>query len=51
MTELNNEFFEDLIKDTDFVIAKSGSLMNSRSKVTTPVLAINCIYGDRKSVV
>lgn len=45
MTELNNEFFEDLIKDTDFVIAKSGSLMNSRSKVTTPVLAINCIYG------
>lgn len=42
---LDNDFFTDLIKDTEFVIAKSGSLMNSRMKVKTPIYVLNCIYG------
>jgi len=41
----DNDFFEDLIKDTNFVLAKTGSLMSSRKKVLTPLYAINCIYG------
>lgn len=46
MSELmDKEFFSDLIKDTDFVIAKEGSLMNSRMKVSTPLYVVNCIYG------
>lgn len=46
MSELmNKDFFSDLIKDTEFVLAKEGSLMNSRKKVSTPLYAINCIYG------
>lgn len=43
--ELNKEFFDDLIKDTDFVMADTGSLMSSRIKVSTPILALNCIWG------
>ena len=45
MSELNNEFFTDLLKDTDFKVASVGSLMHSRKKVSTPLLVLNCIYG------
>lgn len=45
MSEVANDFFEDLIKETDFVMADEGSLMNSRPKVPTPLYVINCIYG------
>lgn len=41
----NKNFFDDLIKNTKFVMADNGSLMNNRQKVTTPIYAINCIYG------
>lgn len=43
----DEKFFNDLIKDTDMVMASSGSLMNSdqRAKVRHPLLAINCICG------
>lgn len=43
--KIDNEFFDELIKDTNFVKADTGSLMNSRMKVTTPLYVINCIYG------
>ena len=43
--KLDKEFFDELIKDTSFVIADEGSLMTSRGKVPTPILAINCIFG------
>lgn len=44
---LDNNFFNDLIKDTDMVMASTGSLMNSeeRPKVRHPLIAINCITG------
>jgi len=42
---LNNDFFAELIKDTDFKIAETGSLMNSRIKVHTPLYVLNCIFG------
>lgn len=42
---LSSDFFTDLIKDTEFKIASSGSLMHSRVKVSTPLYVINCIYG------
>lgn len=41
----SKEFFNELISDTNFVMADTGSLMNSRMKVTTPLYVINCIYG------
>lgn len=41
----NKNFFDELIKNTNFVMADNGSLMNNRQKVTTPIYAINCIYG------
>lgn len=43
--KIDRNFIEDLIKDTNFVMADEGSLMNSRKKVTTPLYVINCIYG------
>lgn len=43
--KLDKKFFEELTQDTKFVMADNGSLMNSRKKVTTPLYAINCIYG------
>lgn len=43
--QFDNEFFEDIIKDTNFVIAKQGSLMNSRTKILTPLTVVNCVYG------
>jgi len=43
--DLNNDFFSELTKDTDFVIADKGSLMHSRSKVITPMPVLNCIWG------
>ena len=43
--EMDNDFFQELIKDTDFVMASNGSLMSSRPKVTTPLWVVNCIYG------
>lgn len=42
---LDKSFFTDLMKDTDFKLASTGSLMHSRIKVTTPLYVINCIYG------
>lgn len=42
---LDNDFFTDLMKDTDFKLASTGSLMHSRKKVITPLYVINCIYG------
>ena len=44
-TQIDRNFFEDLIKDTNFNLADDGSLMNSRKKVTTPLYVINCVYG------
>ena len=44
-TRIDRNFFEDLIKDTNFNLADDGSLMNSRKKVTTPLYVINCVYG------
>lgn len=43
--DLNNDFFSELTKDTDFAIADKGSLMHSRNKVTTPLTVLNCIWG------
>jgi len=43
--KITKDFIDSLIKDTDFVLAESGSLMSSRGRVTTPLYAINCIYG------
>lgn len=40
-----DEFFDDLVKDTAFTTAASGSLMHSRMKVKTPLEVLNCIYG------
>ena len=42
---LDDNFFQELIKGTEFVIAETGSVMHSRKKVTTPLYVINCIYG------
>lgn len=39
------EFFQELLKGTKFVMADTGSLMNNRPKVETPLLALNCIFG------
>lgn len=44
-TTLTRDFFNELIKDTNFVIADNGSLMNARDKVLTPLYVINCIFG------
>lgn len=44
-TKLNRQFFDELIKDTEFKVASSGSLMHSRAKVSTPLYVLNCIYG------
>ena len=43
--QLSNDFFSDLLKDTEFKVASEGSLMHSRKKVRTPLLVLNCIYG------
>lgn len=40
-----NEFFDELIKGTDFVKCDEGSLMNNRPKVLTPLHVLNCITG------
>lgn len=45
MAGLDNSVFDELIKDTEFVKADTGSLMHSRKKVTTPLYVINAIYG------
>lgn len=42
---LDKEFFTELMKDTNFVMADTGSLMSSRVKVSTPIIALNCIWG------
>jgi len=41
----SKEFFNELIKDTDFVKCDEGSLMNNRPKVLTPLYVLNCITG------
>lgn len=43
--KLDDNFFGELMKDTDFNMASTGCLMHSRMKVRTPILALNCIYG------
>lgn len=47
MSELNKDFFDDLMKDTGFVMANEGSLMNNdtRAKVPHPLWVINCLCG------
>lgn len=42
---MDDQFYADLISDTDFTIATVGSLMHSRPKVRTPLAVLNCIYG------
>lgn len=42
---IDDDFFKDLSKGTDFVMADEGSLMSARMKVPTPLLVINCIWG------
>lgn len=42
---IDDDFFKDLTKDTEFVLAKDGSLMTARKKIPTPLLVINCIWG------
>lgn len=39
------EFFNELVKGTDFVKCDEGSLMNNRPKVLTPLHVLNCITG------
>jgi len=41
----SRDFFDKLTENTNFVIADEGSLMSNRKKVSTPLYAINCIYG------
>lgn len=41
----SKEFFNELIKGTDFVKCDEGSLMNNRPKVLTPLHVLNCITG------
>lgn len=41
----SKEFFDQLIKGTDFVKCDEGSLMNNRPKVLTPLHVLNCITG------
>lgn len=43
--ELNKDFFDELIRDTNFTYASTGSLMTSRMRVPTPLIVLNCIYG------
>lgn len=43
--KFDRDFFTDLMKDTEFVLAETGSVMHSRKKVPTPLYVINCIYG------
>lgn len=37
--------FSELMKDTQFVLADTGSLMTARGKVRTPLYVLNCILG------
>ena len=39
------KFYEDLMKDTEFIRADTGSLMSARNRVSTPLYVLNCIYG------
>lgn len=41
----SKEFFQELMKGTEFVMADTGSMMNNRPKVETPLLVLNCIFG------
>jgi len=40
-----SDFYDDLIKDTGFARADTGSLMSARNRVSTPLYVLNCIYG------
>ena len=42
---ISEDLFIELMSDTEFVPAATGSLMHSRKKVTTPLYVINCLYG------
>lgn len=42
----SSEFFNELIKDTEFKLCNENSLMTSRPKTTTPLSVLNCIFGE-----
>lgn len=41
----SKEFFDELLKGTEFVMSDSGSMMNNREKIKTPLYVLNCIFG------
>lgn len=43
--ELSEFSLQELMKDTDFKIASTGSLMHSRAKIKTPLEVLNCMFG------
>lgn len=45
--EVNEQFLQDLIKDTDIILAKDSSSMNSelRPKIKHPLWVLNCLLG------
>lgn len=42
----SKEFFDELIKGTDFKLCNEGSLMTSRDRTPTPLSVLNCIFGE-----
>lgn len=42
----SKEFFNELIKGTEFKIANEGALMTNRPKTPTPLSVLNCIFGE-----
>lgn len=42
----SSEFFDELIKDTEFKLCNENSLMTSRPKTSTPLSVLNCIFGE-----
>lgn len=42
----SREFFDELIKGTEFKIANEGALMTNRPKTPTPLAVLNCIFGE-----
>lgn len=42
----SSEFFNELIKGTEFKICNENSLMTSRPKTSTPLTVLNCIFGE-----
>lgn len=42
----SSEFFDELIKGTEFKLCNENSLMTSRPKTSTPLTVLNCIFGE-----